>query len=82
MNLFDKRANTNFIKSRVIKTSSKCECDNCNIEDKPCPNSCPRITTECHLDTGYILYLSSNEIKHISDSYKTCLDNLKSDTPI
>lgn len=76
MNLYDKRTSQNIIKSRVIKTRSFENCTDCKIEPKPCPRGCPRITTEMHIDDGYIVYLSSKEIEFISKSYKDCLANL------
>lgn len=76
MNLYDKRNSQNIIKSRVIKTRSFTNCEECKIEVKTCPKSCPRITTELHVDDGYIVYLSSKEIQFISKAYKDCLANL------
>lgn len=76
MNLYDKRTAQNIIKTRVVKTRSFPSCDECKIEDKPCPKACPRITTELHLDDGYILYLSTKEIEYISKAYKEALLNL------
>lgn len=76
MNIYDKRASQNIVKSRVIKTRSFASCEECTIEPKPCPASCPRITTELHVDDGYIVYLTSKEIQFISKAYKDCLANL------
>lgn len=78
MNLYDKRTSTNLIKSRVTKTRSFADCEECTIPqaEAPCPHSCPRITTELHLDSGYIIYLSTKEIEFLSKAYNECLADL------
>lgn len=78
MNLYDKRDSKNIIKSRVIKTRSYFDCNDCKIpsEELQCPKTCPRITTELHLDDGYIVYLSTKEIEFISKSFRESLINL------
>lgn len=83
MNIYDKRDQKTIINSRVIKTSSEIDCKTCkqpNGQQPPCienPRLCNNIATALHLDAGYILYLRSNEIKHISESYKGALDSLE-----
>lgn len=77
MNVYDKRAESNIIKSRVIKTAtSKMDCKDCKLDLKPCPNGCPFLTVSMHLDTGFIIYISTKEVEHLSKAYKEAVNTL------
>lgn len=74
MNIYDKRLskelgeNPTIIKSRVLKTE-------CTVQ--PTQDGGSTISTALHLDLGYICYISTAEIKHISEEYKRVQANVK-----